>query len=463
MLEPPPIPRCVAGFALLGCLLAGACGGSPGSTTLAIRDTNVFDSETGSFVPGQTVVVRDGRVVKVGPSEQSGRDAADEVLDGTGKFLIPGLVDAHVHLTHVLYQAGMTADEILPYFLANGVTTVRSTGDSVVAQSLLRRWAETNVDKSPRLFLASPLIGDAPPIHQDISWSLTAPAQVPPFIEHMSKWGLTTLKIYANCRPSVARKVIEEGHKRGFVVTGHLSSYRVEDAIRDGIDSLERIESVSDFLRTDPTDRHSLEVNSETAQRIVSDLAESGVYVNPTLSVFRGTLFFVDVPEIVNDPDNLRMPTRLQDFWATDRKTRLGNYSSGPLERRQQTFRKYQDLVGILHRAGVKLLVGTDAPEPQVPPGYSLHKEMELLVESGMPPADVVRAATLVNAEVLGQSENIGRVATGMLADLVLLDANPLDAIRNTRTVRRVIRSGRSLEPKEILKDLRRTTTRRFE
>ncbi len=463
MLELPLIPRCVAGSALLGALLAGACGGPPGPTPLSILDTNVFESETGNFVPGQTVVVWEGRVVEVAPSEQSRREGAGEVLDGTGRFLIPGLVDAHIHLTHVLYQAGMTGDGILPYFLANGVTSVRSTGDNVAAQSLLGRWAESNVDKSPRLFLASPLIGDAPPIHQDIAWSLTAPAQVPVFVEHMSKWGLTTLKIYANCRPSVARKVIEEGHKRGFVVTGHLSSYRVEDAIRDGIDSLEHIESVSDFLRTDPTDRHSLEVNGERAQRIVSDLAESGVYVNPTLSVFRGTLFFVDVPEIVNDPDNLRMPTRLRDFWAADRKTRLSNYSSGPLETRQRTFRKYQDLVGMLHQAGVKILVGTDAPEPQVPPGYSLHKEMELLVESGMPPADVLRAATLFNAEVLGQHENIGRVAAGMLADLVLLDENPLEDIRNTRRIRRVIRSGRSLGPEEILEDLGRTTTASFE
>ena len=236
----------------------------------------------------------------------------------------------------------------------------------------------------------------------------------------------------------------------------------MEDAIRDGIDSLEHIESVSDFLRTDPTDRHSLEVNSEAAQRIVSDLAASGVYVNPTLAVFRGTLFFVDVPEIVNDPDNGRMPTRLQEFWAADRKTRLDNYSSGPLETRQRTFRKYQDLVGILHQAGVKILVGTDAPEPQVPPGYSLHKEMELLVESGMSPEEVLRAATLVNAEVLGQSENLGRVAVGMLADLVVLDANPLDDIRNTRRVRRVIRSGRLLEPGRILETLQRTTAERF-
>ena len=211
MLEPSPNSGSLQRLALLGAFLAGGCGGFSGATTLEIRNISVFESEAGRFVPGQSVVVQHDRVVQVASSERLRQDRADEVLDGTGKFLVPGLVDAHVHLTHVLYQAGMTADEILPYFLANGVTTVRSTGDSVVAQSLLRRWAAANVDRSPRLFLASPLIGDAPPIHQDIAWSLTAPEQVPAFVEHMSKWGVTTLKIYANCKPSVARKVIEEG------------------------------------------------------------------------------------------------------------------------------------------------------------------------------------------------------------------------------------------------------------
>ncbi|MYA79920.1 MAG: hypothetical protein F4X39_05265, partial [Acidobacteriia bacterium] len=143
----------------------------PASLSLAIRNTSVWDNVSGRFLPSQTVLIRDRRIVSVDPSEEAELPPETHVLDGQGKFLIPGLIDAHVHLTHVLYQAGMTADEILPYFLANGVTSVRSTGDNVVAQSLLRRWAEENPDLSPRLFLASWLIGNAPPIHKDIGWS----------------------------------------------------------------------------------------------------------------------------------------------------------------------------------------------------------------------------------------------------------------------------------------------------
>ena len=442
---------------VLSALLTAACSSPPDPTTdptpttFAIRNTNVFDTQSGSFIGDQTVVIRGQRIISVGAAEDVGLPEAAQVLDGQGKFLIPGLIDAHVHLTHVLYQAGMTADEILPYFLANGVTSVRSTGDNVVAESLLRRWAEENPDMSPRLFLGSWLIGNAPPIHQDIGWILTSPAQVPAFIRQMSKWGVTTLKIYANCRPSVARKVIEEGHKQGLVVTGHLSSYPVQDAIRDGIGSLEHIESVSDFLRKDPRDRHSLDLESDNARQLVRRIADSGVFVDPTLTVFWGTLFFVDVDEIVNHPDNLKMPRPLRDFWAADRETRLTNYSAGPLETRRKTFRKYQDLVGMLHEAGAKILVGTDAPEPQVAPGYSLHKEMELLVESGMSPASVLQAATRVNAEVLREENHLGSIEPGKLADLVLLRADPLEDIRNTRQIDRIINAGEVLRPSVIL------------
>ena len=423
----------------------------PAALALAIRNTSVWDNRAGSFLPSRTVLIRGHHVVRVEPAEEAELPPETQVLDGQGKFLIPGFIDAHVHLTHVLYQAGMTADEILPYFLANGVTSVRSTGDNVVAQSLLRRWAEENPDLSPRLFLASWLIGNAPPIHKDIGWSLTSPAEVPAFVNDMSKWGVTTLKIYANCLPSVARTVIEEGHKRGFVVTGHLSSYPVQEAIQDGIDSLEHIESVSDFLRADPRDRHSLDIESAKARKLVQTIADSGVFVDPTLAVFWGTLFFVDVEEIVNHPDNLGMPRRLRDFWAEDRKRRLTSYSAGPLETRRRTFRKYQDLVGMLHQAGARILVGTDAPEPQVAPGYSLHTEMELLVESGMSPASVLQAATRVNAEVLRQENHLGGIEPGKRADLVLLRANPIEDIRNTRKIDRVINGGEVLLPSEIL------------
>ena len=143
------------------------------------------------------------------------------------------------------------------------------------------------------------------------------------------------------------------------------------------------------------------------------------------------------------------VPRRLREFWPVYlRKTgcpgRLGGGS-------RREFAKYQELTGRLYRAGVPLLVGTDSPEPQVTPGFSLHQELEMLVESGLPPAAALRAATLHNATVLGQEQRLGGIAPGKLADIVLLTANPLEDIRHTRAIELVVRDGRICRPADLL------------
>lgn len=424
---------------------------APVSRTWAIKNVSLFDVHQKKFIPRQTVRMEGERVVTVEDSIRTNTSEATNVLDADGKFLIPGLIDAHAHLTTILYQSFMTGDEILPFFLANGVTSIRNTGDNVPAQKLIQRYSLAHPNLCPRIFLGSFLIGSVPPIHQEIGWSLSKPEEVPAFVAHMSGWGVTTLKIYANCLPAVGRKVIEEGHRHGMVVTGHLFSYPVSDAIEDGIDCLEHIESISDFLRADPKNRHSIDLTTDVARRLVEKIVEHEVYVDPTLMVFLGTLFFADDPQVINHPDNEKMPQRLLDFWAKDRATRLSNYSSGPRSIREATFEKYRDLVGMLYRAGVRILVGTDAPEPQVPPGFSLHHEMRLLVDSGMSPADVLACATLNNAKIVKREMDLGSIAPGKLADMVLLNGNPLLDIENSRKVYRVIKGGTMLDPSEIL------------
>jgi imidazolonepropionase-like amidohydrolase len=419
---------------------------------LVVRDVTVFDSEARQMRPRQVIVMRGDRIETLGESGRVPIPKGATILDGRGKYAIPGLIDAHAHVVTILHDACMTGDEILPYFLANGVVAIREAGDMVAAQKLVCRYADAHPEISPRIFMASPLIGNAPPIHQEAGWTLTKPEQVPAFVSHMVSWGVTSLKIYANCLPEVARRVIEEGHRRGLMVMGHLSSYPAEQAVGDEIDSIEHIESVSDFLRAKPNDRHSLDLIGEPAARLIRLIAERGTFVDPTLMVYWGTLFFADSAEVIGHPDNAHMPERLLAFWAKDRIARLRNYSSGPLEQRRRTFEKYKQLTGMLHRAGVRLLVGTDAPEPQVPPGWSLHHELELLIESGVPPGDALRSATLHNALALKQERNLGSIRAGKLADIVLLDANPLEDIRNTRKIYRVIKGTQVLDPAVILR-----------
>src|SRR5262249_53781479 len=139
--------------------------------------------------------------------------------------------------------------------------------------------------------------------------------------------------------------------------------------------------------------------------------------------------------------DNMSAPKRLRDFWPVYLK-RSGCPQGGSQEDRRREFAKFQELTVKLYRAGVPILVGTDSPEPNVPPGFSIHQEMGLLVDAGISPAAVLRAATLQNATVLREENRLGSISAGKLADMLLLTANPLNDIRNTRAIQWVIRGG---------------------
>jgi hypothetical protein len=427
---------------------------------LVIQDVSMFDAASGTMKPNRTIVVTGQKIAVVGTPEQPAavpRGAL--VIDGKGKFLIPGLIDAHVHLVHRLNNAHMTGDEVLPLFLANGVTSVRDTGDEIVAQTLVARHADAHPERFPRVFRASGLIDGSPPIHRDIGIPVTDPAQVPALVDDMADWGVTTLKIYAGTSRPVGRKVIEEGHRRGLIVTGHLSAYAAQDAVVDGIDCLEHIWSVFDFsippeVKKQSDHRANLDLENPQCRALVAMLARKKVMVDPTLTVFHNMLLLSDLEEVQRHPDVQRMPERLRNSW--DKYRREHELARATRDLRRREFQKYKDLTGILHRAGVTLLAGTDTPEPYCPPGFSLHQELELLVESGLTPAAALQAATINNARSVKQGDKLGSIEAGKLADLVILSADPLADIRNTRKIEQVIRGGKVCDPKALLKAMPR-------
>lgn len=409
---------------------------------LVIANVSIFDARTLRHRHGQSVLVRGDRIVAIGPAASFATPAGARVIDGTGKFCIPGLIDAHVHTTHVLHAAGLTGDAVLPLYVQHGVTAVASVGDQVPAQRFLQRMSDAEPQKYPRSFMSSPFIDGAPVRHPDTGWTLTDPAQVRPFVAQMKAWEVETLKLYIGVTREIGQRVIAEGHAQGMRVVGHLQRYHPAEAAADGIDVLEHIYTVADFVRDVPEDRYSFNPESAATQRLVETLVRHRTAVDPTLMVFWGTLFFPDDPAVTEHPDNALVPKRLRDWWRGDNIVRAEAVQGVPMATRRRTFANYQQLVGLLHRAGVPILVGTDAPEPQVPPGASLHHEMELLVESGMGAGEVLAAATLGNARALRAEDRIGTVEPGRMADLVLLDADPLTDIRHTRRIGAVVRAG---------------------
>jgi len=218
-----------------------------------IEHASVFDAEPGVMRADRTVVIDGERIKEIGTAERRATiPAGARVIDGKGRFVIPGLIDAHVHLVHLADRTHVTGDEFLPLFLAAGVTSVRSAGDAIVAETGVAHFAASHPDRSPRVFLASPLIDGATPTHRDVGYPLIDLAQVAPFVEDMTRWRATTLKIYVGTSRAIGRAVIREGHARGLVVTGHLGAYSAQEAVEDGIDCLEHIWSVFNYAIPKP-------------------------------------------------------------------------------------------------------------------------------------------------------------------------------------------------------------------
>lgn len=421
-----------------------------------IENCSVLDSETGQMLANRVIVIEGERIARVSPADQAGAPPADAIrIDGQGKFAIPGLIDAHVHVVHVLDYAHVTGDEVLPLYLAAGVTSIRSTGDELIAGRLVARFAEAHPERAPRVFTCSPLLDADPPIHRDIGRAISDPAQAPALLDECQKWNVTTIKIYAGTPRFVGRAIIDEGRRRGLFVTAHLGAYSAQDAVADGINGLEHIWSVFNYVippevAGQPGHRGNLDLNNPLCESLVAELAKRQTLVDPTLTVFRNMILLSDTPEVRDHPDNALAPGRLREFWPIYLK-QSGCPQGGSLDERKREFAKFEELTGKLYRAGVPLMCGTDSPEPNATPGFSLHQELEMLVESGLPPAEALKAATLTNATALAQRDRLGSIAPGKQADLLLLSADPLADIRNTRTIEVVIRSGHVARPQDLL------------
>jgi adenine deaminase len=442
---------------------------------LLITGARVFDASTATLLGERTIVVEGDRILAVEMPGGVRTRPGDHRLDARGKYVVPGLLDAHMHINHVVTDAHMTGDELLPYYLAAGVTTVCSAGDEVVAEKLVERYAQSHPESCPRLILASPLVDGDPPYHWRSSYAVTNPGQVASFVDETAGWGVTTFKIYVGTQREVGRELIEQAHRRGKRVIGHLGKYTAQDAAADGIDCLEHIASVFNFVlppdapvmplaperaRMDPKvvadlrvrvakARAEADLSDPRVKELLDLLVKNHVRVAPTLVVYRNWMLMRDAPEVYRHPDNDRMPARLKELWQSQRTQSTPEPETAELRRMEM--QKLQMLTRMLAEAGVELLVGTDSPVAFCPPGLGLHQELKLLVDSGLTPAKALQAATLINARAMGLESDRGSIEPGKLADLLILNADPLADIENTRKINRVIRGGMVCNPATIL------------
>lgn len=237
---------------LLGAAAVFATGAAAAERALVLRRVTVFDPTSGNMLRDRTVVIQGERITAVGSPESPiraprGARIAVDGRRGREAFVLPGLIDAHVHLIHQPDFAHMTPEELLPMYLAWGVIGLRDIGDEIVAEKMTQRYASAHPDICPRVFLASPLLDGDPPHHADIGRAVTDPDKVVEVVEDLKAWGVATLKIYVKTDRPVGRRIIEEGHRQGMVVAAHLGRYKAQDAVSDGLDVLEHIWSVINY------------------------------------------------------------------------------------------------------------------------------------------------------------------------------------------------------------------------
>jgi hypothetical protein len=451
-------PQSHGAFHVTHYLLAALLAAAPAWTqTLAFKNVSIVDPLAGTVTPGQTILINGERIEKTGPVKEVKipRSAESyEFKDSAKAFVIPGLIDAHTHVVHQASSAYLTPEEMLPLHLGHGVTSLRIVGDEIVAQKMTQKYAAGNDDKCPRIFLSSPMVDGEPPTFPDAAIGLTDPALAANLIQGLKQWGVRTVPLYAGVDRAVGKRLIEEAHKEGLVVAAHLGKYAPQDAVVDGVDTIEHIWSVFNFSFPGEApqlmeQRSRIDLMNPRAVALRDLMAQYKVAVCPQLIRYHN-MVLRDQKEVWAHSDVALVPRSMRAFWEHYRRqTELGG---GTLAVRQAELAKYRELTGLMHRQGILILAGTDAPMPYVTPGAALHRELELLVESGMTPAQALAAATIHVARVLRMETQLGKIEAGRLADMVVLSSNPLEDIRNTRKIAIVVRGGNALDPAKLVR-----------
>jgi imidazolonepropionase-like amidohydrolase len=396
---------------LLSCLLFLFPASAQQNNALAITHVTVIDCTGAPPKPNSTVVIASGHITAVGPSDRVSIPAGAHVVDGSGKFLIPGLWDMHGHLTDA-------TEDAFPLLIMNGVTGVRDMGGDLAQIDRWRSEIEKGTRIGPHIIRAGPFV-DGPKEGVTNRLTVRTPEEARRAVHELKAKGVDFIKVHNALAPEAFFALMDEARKEHIPVAVHLpqgvSSAEASDA---GVASLEHVETVNESAlwrkgATAKTVEQAVDENLGPAgQQLFERFARNGTWFVPTLVAYeRGFVLWS------NDPASL-----------------------GP---RLDVQRKQMELVAMMHKAGVPIMAGSDFSDWAMVPGIDLHNELALLVECGFTPLEALQTATLNPAKFLGKTDTYGTIQVGRVADLVLLNENPLEDISHTRKINAVVLSGK--------------------
>jgi imidazolonepropionase-like amidohydrolase len=435
------------------------------SEALVLQHVTVIDGTGRATQPDQTVVIVGSRIAAIGPAGRVKFDKSANVIDAHGKFLIPGLWDMHVHLAGVSADPAWSKDVLLPLLLANGITGVRDMGGDLDALLSWKRDIESGKFLAPHIIASGPWLaggGRKTPEQYPVANAEEARAAV----RALKQRGADFIKVISMPSREVFFAVAEEARKQNISFVGHLPfEIGAAEASNAGMRSIEHFlysgfalsfSSKEEELRKRLVEAErkgdsaaweaiaheaDLTYSTEKAATLFQTLKKNGTWVTPTIA----SLDITSHPEAwkLDDANLDFVPPSLAKEWRSSLSDDRMKKRAAWLGRQAVNDWK---LTGELHRGGIPLLVGSDSLDPFVFPGDSLHRELAELVQAGFTPLEAIQAATLGGAQFLGREKEFGTVEPGKTADLVLLAANPLENIANTRKILAVIRNGNYLD-----------------
>jgi imidazolonepropionase-like amidohydrolase len=420
--------------------------------TLVFSHVSLIDATGAPLQPDMTVIVKDQHITAVQKSSSAQIPADAHVVDARGKYLIPGLWDMHVHTA---FGDWLPPNEkvILPLFVANGVTGVRDMGSDL---KVVKQWrADIAAGKllGPRMYIAGPML-DGPTPRFPSSAPVANAADGRRVVDELKAQGVDFIKIQSLIPRDGYFAAAAEAKKLGITFVGHVpDAIRAAEASNAGQKSIEHFtgifegcSTIEDQLLIGPKSlgRNVSTYNADRAKALIALMAKNQTWQVPTLVWERGQ-WLVDDIDLSHDPLTKYAPAAWRDrtwpMFVDDIKKTM---DTDPLPVRKRFVQMELDMTLAMFRAGVPFMAGTDtAAGVHIFPGFSLHEELALFVKAGLTPMQALQTATRNPARFMGRLSDMGTVETQKVADLVLLDANPLENIANTRRISAVVLAGR--------------------
>ena len=398
---------------------------------IAITNGTLIDVVKSISTPNTTVIIEDGKIKDVGDVSSIKIPANAFIIDAKGKTILPGLWDMHSHFEQAEWG---------PAYLAAGVTTVRDCGNEFGYINAIQKAIDDGSGIGPHILKAGIIDGKGPYALGIIQADTKEEAIAA--VDHYKDNGFAQIKIYSSVKPAIVKAICDEAHRVGLTITGHIPmNMTLIQGVDSGMDMVNHVQYVFSVVKRKPD--LTIDLNDSMSIKAFEFIKSHHVVIDPTLGVFE--LAFRNLKDNITDiePNFASLPEPMKPLFIN-----TGADDSATVARGKVIMKDFKDIVNALYKDSVTIVAGTDMGFP----GYSVFRELELYVESGLTPMQAIQTATITPAKVMKIDAQYGSVETGKNADIMIVDGNPLENIREIRKVKTVIKDGNIYDPGQLHK-----------